>query len=61
MPEDYTALTDEQLADERQAIANETERRQRLAAIPVEVARLAAQYEADGGDAADLMPASPAE
>lgn len=57
MPHDLTTLTDAELDEQRRAIADETERRQRLATIPAEVARLAQQYADDGGDAADLEAA----
>ena len=54
---DLTSLSDTELDEQRRAIADETERRQRLALIPAEVARLTAQFHADGGDPADLEAA----
>ena len=42
------------LAEHRIAVLNEQERRSNLAAIPAQVASLAAQYVAAGGDRADL-------
>lgn len=57
MPHDLTTLTDAELDEQRRAVADETERRQRLAMIPAEVARLAQQYADDGGEHADLEAA----
>lgn len=57
---DLTSLSDAELDEQRRAVADETERRQRLALIPAEIARLSAQYAADGGDPADLAPDVPA-
>ena len=51
---DLATLTDEELAEHRIAVLNEQERRSNLAAIPAQVASLAAQYVAAGGDRADL-------
>ncbi|MGC0370765.1 hypothetical protein [Microbacterium sp. SLBN-111] len=46
---DLTTLTDEQLAEHLNAVLAEQERRQRLAAVPQQLATMAAQYVADGG------------
>lgn len=52
-----TQLTDEELADHLNAVLNEQERRARLARAPQQVAQMAAQYVADGGDRAALLEA----
>jgi len=54
---DLTTLTDEQLADHLNAVLAEQERRQRLAAVPGQMAEMAARYVADGGDRGDLIEA----
>lgn len=59
-PADLTAITDADLNQLRIDVLNEQERRQRLAAIPTQVADLAARFVADGGDPADLTAALPA-
>lgn len=54
---DLTTLTDEQLDQHRRNVAAEQERRANLAAIPEQVADLAAKYRDGGGDPADLHAA----
>lgn len=54
---DLTTLTDEQLAEHLNAVLAEQERRQRLAAMPAQIAEMAARYVADGGDRGDLIEA----
>jgi hypothetical protein len=54
---DYTTLTDEELDEHRIMVLSEQERRARLAAAPEQARVLAAAYEADGGDPADLVAA----
>lgn len=49
-----TTLTDEQLAEQLNAILNEQERRQRLATIPATIATLREQYLEGGGDPSQL-------
>ena len=56
---DLTALTDADLDTLRAGVLAETECRQRLTAIPAQVADLAARYITDGGDPADLTAALP--
>lgn len=52
-------MTDADLDTLRAGVLAETERRQRLAATPGQVADLAARYITDGGDPADLTAALP--
>lgn len=54
---DYTTMTDDELDQARDAVAVEQGRRQRLASAPALIAQVAARYEADGGDRADLNSA----
>lgn len=54
---DLTTLTDEDLDALRIDVANEQERRQRLASAPEQVAQIAARFTEDGGDTADLVAA----
>lgn len=54
---DLTAFTDSELYDHLNAVLDEQNRRQRLAAIPAQVADLAARYVADGGDPAVIQAA----
>ena len=54
---DLKALTDDELAQHRIAVATEIERRANLAAIPDQVAALAKVYRDGGGDAAALVDA----
>lgn len=51
---DYTQLTDAQIEEERLALMGELERRRNLARIPTDIRALAEQYEAAGGDPAEL-------
>jgi hypothetical protein len=51
---DLTTLTDEDLNAQRIAIITEQERRSNLAAIPAQLAILAAQYIEAGGAQAEL-------
>jgi alkanesulfonate monooxygenase SsuD/methylene tetrahydromethanopterin reductase-like flavin-dependent oxidoreductase (luciferase family) len=50
-------LSDEDLATHLDEVLNEQERRARLARAPEQVAAMAAQYVADGGDKAVLLGA----
>ena len=54
---DLTTLTAEELDAHRLAVLNEQERRANLAAIPAQVATLAAQFVAAGGAQAELTAA----
>lgn len=51
---DLKALTDDELNAHCIEVRTEQERRQRLAAIPAQIAELATRYEADGGDVSTL-------
>ncbi|PBB08490.1 hypothetical protein CKW39_09015 [Kocuria sp. WRN011] len=51
---DYSKLTDAQLEQTRVALMSELERRRNLARIPTDIRALAEQYEAAGGDPAEL-------
>ena len=50
-------LSDDDLDALRIQVLNEQERRQRLSAIPTQVAQLAGQFVADGGDKTTLVDA----
>lgn len=52
--DDFTTLTDDELARVRSAVLAECERRDRLAAIPAQVQQMAATFLSDGGDRAAL-------
>ena len=54
-------LIDEALASHLDEVLNEQERRARLARAPEQVAAIAAQYVADGGDKAAIIDALTAE
>ncbi|MDR6691481.1 hypothetical protein J2X55_002404 [Microbacterium sp. 1154] len=54
---DLHDLSDEELAYHLNAVLAEQERRARLARAPEQVAQMAAQYVADGGDRAALLEA----
>ena len=54
-PTDYPKLTDAQLEEERLALMTELERRRNLARIPTDIRALAEQYDAAGGDPAELV------
>ena len=54
---DLTTLTDAELEQHRIDVLTEIERRSNLAAIPAQVATLAAQYVAAGGEQAELAAA----
>lgn len=51
---EYSKLTDAQLEQTRVALMSELERRRNLARIPADVRSLMEQYEAAGGDPAEL-------
>lgn len=51
---EYSKLTDAQLEQTRVALMSELERRRNLARIPTDIRALAEQYEAAGGDPAEL-------
>lgn len=54
-------LSDQDLATHLDEVLNEQERRARLARAPEQVAAMAAQYVADGGDKAAIIDALTAE
>ena len=54
---DLKTLTDEQLEQHRVEVLTEQERRANLAAIPAQIASLAATFTAGGGDPAVLVQA----
>lgn len=56
---DLTALSAEELDTLRVDLANECERRQRLASAAETVATIASRYVEDGGDPADLAAVIP--
>lgn len=47
---DYTTLTDDELEQARLEVANEIERRKRLASLPETIKDFTLQYHNDGGD-----------
>lgn len=51
---DYKSLTDAQLEEERLALIGELERRRNLQRIPADIKEMMSQYEAAGGDPAEL-------
>lgn len=52
---DYSKLTDEKFQEECAKVYAEQERRSKLASIPSEVQKLSQDFEAIGGDKADLI------
>lgn len=56
---DLSTLADADLVALRIDVADEQERRNRLADAPAQVAAIAAQYVEDGGDLANLTAALP--
>jgi len=51
---DFTALTDDQLDQQRRAIIAEQERRKALEDIPEQIAELTSKYLEGGGDPGNL-------
>lgn len=54
---DLTALTNEELDQHRVDVANEQERRTRLAQVPTQIADMVRRYVEDGGDIAVVQAA----
>lgn len=54
---DYTDLTDDELAALQRDVNREVERRQMIAALPVQIEGLSRAYLAAGGDVADITSA----
>lgn len=54
---DLKELSDEELRAHLNEVINEQERRQRLAALPKQMAEMAARFVEDGGDRAELINA----
>ena len=54
---DFRDFTDDQLAEARDAVLDEQERRANLSRIPIMVQELAAKYAEGGGDRDELIKA----